>query len=164
VIDWPDIIKVGGGFLGGIITALFGTWLKERAERRSANFKKRQQFVDEILPLIDAAVVGMWKFFNGNRRDPNAEAEAMLKIDDLYGCIRLNEVYLPEDVATLLHQLHRQLRHHVIYVNVHADNRNENEQMRAERIRVMTDAAKALETDIPALRKQIEQKFREMLA
>lgn len=138
---------------------------REHDVRFSRLHAKRAEVIDELYKSLVEAVVPAWTFVLGNPRDSTQYQAAQDKALHLYKFIELNRLYLPENVCTSLDAFVQKLRHLVIHVGTYWTQIDTpaNQRIADERDKVLLDAVTALESDLPALRKQLEIEFRALL-
>ncbi len=131
--------------------------------------EKRGEVIAELYACaLDAYQAGE-KFIlaDGYTSDHAKQQEASLstqkKLLDFYFFIEKSRIYLPEETCTLLDSFVDIMRKHVIRVGVYGSIGNPTPQTLEERHKAFEDAYTAFEKDIPAVRKALEDDFRQML-
>lgn len=98
-MDWPDIIKVGGGFVSGILTLWFAEAIRDRyktrSDERAAVYARRKEIVDGLMPLIHGAcaAASIYIATRGMRADECGQTSGA--IGALAQCVALNKHYKP---------------------------------------------------------------------
>ena len=82
---------------------------------------------------------------------------------ELFRFLNLKRIYLPAHVCELLESYESKLGHEVAFLSVYFREREPNPQMAAEQVRVMREAWATVEKDLPAIRKELEKEFRQLL-
>jgi len=136
----------------------------EHQVRFSELHERRAEVIAELHGLLLDSEGVARKFILTDMRDRNEAAAAKLKVLELYDFIQKHRLYLPNSVCSLLDNFQGKLQRSVIFVSVYwTDVDSPNQQMIAEQNNIMRDACQALETDLPALRKILENEFRKLL-
>jgi hypothetical protein len=126
--------------------------------------EKRALVIAELYTSLVEAPAHAGQFIFQNVRDPAEAAKANQKMWELYRFINLNRIYLPEAVCGLLDKFESTLRKSVLFVDVYWT-RNEYPTATAmeEQNKVMLAACTALESELPALLKEVQREFRALL-
>lgn len=113
--------------------------------------------------LVDApAHAG--QFISQNVRNPEEAAKATAAMWDLYRFINLNRIYLPETVCSLLDKFETRIRNSVMFVDIYWTRiPNPTADTMQDQSVIMRDACKALDSELPALLKEVEREFRMLL-
>lgn len=136
----------------------------EHQVRFSKLHERRAEVVAELYKLLLEAHTAGWIFILNNPHSQNEEDQAREKFRELCNFIDINRIYLPTAICDLLDKFKGRLGASVTFVAAWwtkiASPTPQSVQRRNE---VMLDACKALETELPALRKELENAFRILL-
>lgn len=174
-IDWPDVIKVAGGFVGGILTLWLAEAIRDqyktRADQRAAIYTKRKEIIEALMPLIhDACVsVSLYVTTRGVRSDDGGQVSGAIAA--LSQFVALNKPYFPPDLTAMLEQIADKLAKTVGQISafqisaiMHYDSFGHlDAEKDAEGIKILQEATTLIDTEIPAMRASIERRFRTML-
>lgn len=135
----------------------------EQQIRFSKLHERRADIIAHLYKLLNEVPAIAGQFVIMSPSDPAQEKMAKEKVVELYFFIEDNRIYFPSHVCVLLDNFSAKLQKSVVYVSVYWKVESANENTRKEQRKVMLDAVQALETEIPALKKEIEGEFRKML-
>jgi hypothetical protein len=126
--------------------------------------EKRALVIAELYTHLVEAPAHAGKFIFQNVRDAEEAAKANTKMLELYRFINLNRIYFPEAVCGLLDKFESTVRKSVLTVDIYWTRiEYPNAATREEQNKVMLAACSALESDLPALLKEVEREFRNLL-
>jgi hypothetical protein len=126
--------------------------------------EKRAEVIAELYRLLLDVPTSALKFILTDMRDPTQAENAHKKVFELYSFISLNRIYLPGSVCGLLDNFEGKLRHSVTFVEIYWTRiENPSPETVKQQNKVMLEACQALETDLPAIRKELETEFRILL-
>jgi hypothetical protein len=126
--------------------------------------EKRALLIAELYTHLVEAPAHAGKFILQNARDPEEAAKANAKMLELYRFINLNRIYFPEKVCGLLDKFESRIRKSVLFVDVFwTRNDHPTHSNRDEQNKVMLEACGALESELPALLRELEREFRALL-
>jgi hypothetical protein len=132
----------------------------EHQIRFSGLHAKRAEVIAGLYALLwDAHALAM-QFILQDNRNADRSATAREKVVELYRYISYNRIYLPKSALELLDRFESLLRKSVSFVDVYYVRiEHPTERTRLEANQVILDAARALESDLPALRERLESEF-----
>lgn len=111
--------------------------------------------------LLEAADAAM--LVAANPRDIDYLKQAHEKHLELYRFFHFNTIYLPTAVCGLLGQYENKVRHSVVFIRIYMREEHPTPQMIEEQNKVLLEAWRALETELPSMRKELEKEFRVLL-
>ena len=137
----------------------------EHQVRFSGLHAKRAEVITDLYRLLSEARTAAAQFIFINNRDPEEAKNARAKVFELYRFIDFNEIYLPPSVCQHLRAFEEKVRKSVVFVDVYwrVPEYAANQQTVEQQNKVMLEACQALESEIPALRKQLVDDFRALL-
>lgn len=103
------------------------------------------------------------KAFAANPNDRELAKDALKQNVELYRFFHLNKIYLPSVLCGSLGNYESKLRELVTVLNIYWSEEFPTQQMAQERIKVMLEAWKALETELPGAMVGLEKEFRQLL-
>lgn len=136
----------------------------EHQIRFSRLHERRAEVIAELYKLLVEAPSTAQRFIFTHTRDHSQAERTHGKVLELYRFVELNRLYLPIPVCVLLDNFVKNLRHTVIQVDVYWTRiENPTAETIKQQNEVMLAACTALETELPALRKELENEFRALL-
>ncbi len=136
----------------------------EHQVRFSKLHERRAEVIAELDRLLQETTRVAKMFIYTEQRNRSEDLRAGQKVFELYSFIDLHRIYLPDSVCALLDNFEGTIRRSVSQVGIwwtRIDNPTP-ETMKQQND-VMRSACQALETDIPALRKELLAEFRTLL-
>lgn len=122
---------------------------------------KRSDVLGELFGFIVDVPFDVNKFIIQSPSDYELAALAMRRVGELDVFFRKNRIYLPTELCELLDEFIKKLQKMVIDVQVYWRDRDYvTPQHRQDQMRVMTEAVRSIETEVPALTKRLETEFR----
>lgn len=126
--------------------------------------EKRALVIADLYTLLVEAPAHAGQFIFQGVRDPEQAEKATAKVLELYKFININRIYLPESICRLLDTFESTLRKSVLYVDIYWTRiPHPTHETMQEQSRVMREACIALDTELPALRQEVEREFRPLL-
>lgn len=122
---------------------------------------KRSNVLGELFGFIVDVPFDVNKFIIQSPSDYDLASLAMKRVGELNVFFRKNKIYLPTELCELLDEFIKKLRQMVINVQVYwRDRAYVTEQLRQDQMRIMMEAVKGVEEEVPALTKRLETEFR----
>jgi hypothetical protein len=135
----------------------------EHQVRFSKLHERRAEVIGELYRLLLETTWTARRFIFTDMQSGADDLKAGQQAYELYRFIDLNILYLPDSVCTLLDNFDGIIRRSISRVGLWWTIENPSEETRKRQNEVMRDACAALETDIPALRKELLAEFRTLL-
>lgn len=136
----------------------------EHQVRFSKLHERRAELIAELYELLLDTESVARKFIFIETRDKKEAAAAKSKVFELYDFIQKHRLYLPNSVCRSLDNFEGNLRRSVLFVSSYwTDIEFPNDQTIRDQNEVMLAACNALETDLPTLRKVLEEECRKLL-
>jgi hypothetical protein len=138
--------------------------LYEYQIRFSALHNKRCEVLGTLFGYIVEVPFDVNAFILQSPSDYEKAKVAMQKVGELHVFFRKNRIYLPPDLCSLLDEFVQKLRRMVINVGVYwGESGSANRRFREEQMKVMTEAVKGVEQEVPTLTARLETEFRKQL-
>lgn len=126
--------------------------------------EKRAVIIAELYSYLGETRAIARLFILGDAQNLERAEHAKTKTLELYEFINSNRIYFPEDLCGLLDKFEARLRQQVYLVNSYWTKiRHPTPRTEEAREKVMLEACEALESELPALLKVLEQEFRRLL-
>lgn len=126
--------------------------------------EKRALVIAELHTLLVETPAHAGQFIFQDARNQDKAEKATRKVLDLYRFINIHRIYFPESVCGLLDKFESILRTSVLHVDIYwTRNEYPTPASRTDQNEVMFAACKALESDLPALLREVECEFRTLL-
>jgi hypothetical protein len=135
----------------------------EQQVRFSRLHSRRATLIAELYKLLNDVPAFAANFILNSPSDSERERIAREKVFHLFGFIEDNRIYFPPHVCDLLDAFSGKLRRSVVFVGVYWKIEAPTGPTRAVQNKVILDAVTALETDLPVLKKELEEEFRKLL-
>jgi|SRR5215469_9724447 len=135
----------------------------ERQVRFAKLHEKRAEVIAQLYAMLVDARRLTQEFVYGGMHEVDRRRKAYDKAVELYQFIDTNRIYLQPAVCALLDKFHRNVRGAASKIEVLTLNWTGTENLNETQNQLIIDAATALESDLPAIREQLEEEFRAML-
>jgi hypothetical protein len=124
--------------------------------------EKRAEVIEKLyILLLEAADAA--KTFAANPNDTQLGKEEWNQHLQLYRFFHINKIYLPSALCALLENYETKLRFSTTSVKIYMSIENPKPEIVNEQVKVVREAWRALETDLPAIMSELETEFRQLL-
>jgi hypothetical protein len=136
----------------------------EHQVRFSKLHEKRGEVIEQLYKLIVETPTVAGRFILTDNRNPEAARVANERVGELFSFLSLNRIYLPSSVCRRLDNYEHRLRHSVTWVTIYWTRvEYPNQKMIEDQNKALQEACTELETELPAIRRELEDEFRKLL-
>jgi hypothetical protein len=135
----------------------------EQQVRFSRLHARRATIIAKLYKLLNEVPRYAGTYILKDPYDLENERAAKEKVYELYIFIENHRIYFPANVCNLLDVFSKKLSHSITHFSLYWTIASPTEATRLDQRRILLEAVQLLETDLPAMKRELEAEFRKLL-